>query len=554
MTLRARRAAAGLVLFAMAFVAHPALGQGTAVVRGRVVAADTGLPLRRATVALRSVGQKEGGLSADTDAEGAFTFHGVPAGRYRLSATKTRYVDAALGARAPGRPGRAFDLADGQKIDGLTLPMATAGVITGRVVDDAGEPVANAMVMALRQRRGDGGTRLSATAHSRPTDDTGAYRLFGLPPGRYFLSAVPPHAAPHAHDLVDTSGTTLATTYYASTPVASEAQPIDVAAGLEAFADIALAPTRVTSVAGEVVDTAGRPAKVGFVRLIPQGGDDDASGWLHGGMREGAFSISRVPPGDYLLSVQAFFAEDDVLRMMGSGSIEGGAYTVPLTVSGTPIADLRVVVPPFVDVPGRILFDGDPTAEGRPAVTIFAASNTRGGEMGPRTQAGADGRFTLRVRPGSWRVHAVTAGRWMEKRRTFRGRAVPLDALVEVDGEPGARLEILLTSQLTAITGTASDTDGQPLRDYHVIAFPAAGGDIASAGFRLRQERADAQGRFRVEALPPGDYLVAALADHDPQQQPLDDELLDSLRAGATRVRLGEGATEAVSLKVSPAP
>ena len=554
MTLRTSRAAAMVVLFAMAFAAHPALGQGTAVVRGRVVAADTGLPLRRATVALRSVGRTEGGLSADTDADGAFVFQGVPAGRYRLGATKTQYVDAALGARAPGRPGRAFDLADGQKIDGLTLRMATAGVITGRVVDDAGEPVANAQVAALRPRTVNGAIRLVPTPHGRTTDDSGAYRLFGLPPGRYFLSAQPGFAAPHAHDLVATSATALATTYHPSTPVASEAQPIDVLPGVDTFADIALVPTQVTSISGEVVDAAGRPARVGFVQLRPQG-SDDASGWLHGAVREGGgFGISSVPPGDYFLSVQAFFGEDELLRMMGTGSIEGGAYTVPLTVSGTPIPDLRVVVPPFVEVPGRILFDGDPPAEGRPAVTIFASSNTRGGEMGPRTQAGADGRFTLRMRPGSWRLHAVTAGRWMEKRRTFRGRALPLDALVEVDGEPGARLDIVLTSQLTAITGTASDADGQPLRDYHVVAFPAGGGDIASAGFRLRQERADAQGRFRIEALPPGDYLVAALADHDPQQQPLDDELLDSLRAGATRVRLGDGATETVPLKVSPAP
>lgn len=554
MTLRTSRTVAVLVLLAMTLTAQPVPGQGTALVRGRVVAADTGLPLRRATVALRSLGQQDGGLSADTDTDGAFVFQGVPAGRYRLSATKTRYVDTALGARAPGRPGRAFDLAEGQKIDGLLLRMPTAGVITGRVVDDAGEPVANATVVALRQRRGDAGPRFSTTAHSRPTDDTGAYRLFGVPPGRYFLSALPPHAGLPTHGLVDTSGTALATTYYPATSVASEAQPIEVAAGVEAFADIALAPTRVTSVAGEVVDTAGRPAKMGFTQLIPQGRDEEPHGWRHGEVRDGRFALSGIAPGDYTLSVQAFFGEDEVLRMMGTGSIEGGAHAVPLTVSGEPIADLRVVVPPLVDVPGRILLDGDPPAESRPAVTIFASSTTRGGEMGPRTQAGADGRFTLRMRPGSWRLHAVTAGRWMEKRRTFRGRTVPLDALVEVDGEPGARLEILLTSQLTAITGTASDADGQPLRDYHVVAFPAAGGDIASAGLRLRQERADAQGRFRIEALPPGDYLVAALADHDPQQQAIDDEILDSLRAGATRVRLGDGATETVSLKVSPAP
>lgn len=557
MSALARRAAAALVLFAMTFAGQPGFAQGAAVVRGRVVEAGTGLPLRRVTVALRSVSQKEGGQSAVTDAEGAFAFEAVPKGRYRLSASKTRYVDTALGARAPGRPGRAFDLADGQKLEGLTIRLALAGVIAGRVLDDAGEPVSNATVIALRQRGTAGATRLAPTMHGRSTDDTGAYRLFGLPPGRYFLSVRAGHEAPRAHDLLDTSGTAFAPTYYPSTPVASEAQPIDVAAGVDAFADIALVPTKVTSVAGEVVDAAGRPARIGFVHLVPVGREDgsDASGWLNGHVREGGgFTLSSVPPGDYTLAVQAFFGEDELMRMMATGSMQGSAYKVPLTVSGDPITDLRVVVPPPVEVTGRVLFDGEPPGGASPAVTVFAASGTHGEMSGPRTQVGADGRFTLQMLPGPWRFAAWTTSRWMPKRLTFRGRSVPLDAAVEVDTEPGARLEIVLTSQLTVVTGTASDADGKPLLDYHAVVFPAATGPAPTQSWRTRIERPDTQGRFRLEGLLPGEYLVAAIADYEPNEQPVDDELLESLRPDATRVTIGEGSTETIALKVSPAP
>ena len=204
---------------------------GTAVVRGRVVSADTGLPLRRAKVSLRDAREPQG-RSVTTDAAGAFAFEAVPKGRYRLRASKARYVDGALGGRRPGAPGRAFDVADGQKIDNLTIVLATAGVITGRVLDDGGEPMTGATVMALRQRTVNGVTRLAPSEHARPTDDTGAYRLFGLEPGRYYLS-VRPDDERHTPD-VDTSVTGLAPTYYPSTAVASEAQPIDVAAGAEA--------------------------------------------------------------------------------------------------------------------------------------------------------------------------------------------------------------------------------------------------------------------------------------------------------------------------------
>jgi protocatechuate 3,4-dioxygenase beta subunit len=571
MTARAGRAAAALVLAVLLAGGaaraqgppamtdpgtRPAPPAGTAAVRGRVLDAETGLPLRRATVALRQVGDGRGGQSAMTDEDGAFAFEAVPTGRYRLSASKTRYVDTALGARAHGRPGRAFALAGGQKLEGVTIRLAAAGVITGRVFDDAGEPVANAHVSAMRQRTVNGATRLAPTMHGRTTDDTGAYRLFGLPPGRYVLSVRPGAAEAPTHDLVDTSGTALAPTYHPSTPVASEAQPVEVAAGLETFADVALVPTRVTSVTGEVVNVAGRPAKFGFVQLIPQGsGTPSDGGWLHGDVRDGAFTLSKVPPGDYTLSVQAFFGEDEMLRMMASGSIEVSAFKVPLTVSSTPVADLRVVVPPSIDVAGRVVFEGQPPAGSLPTATIFATASSAHGEMGPRTQIGADGRFTLRMLPGAWRFHALTARGWMPKRLSYRGRTLAPDAVVEVDTETGARIDILMTSQLTVVTGTASDAAGAPLLDYHAVVFPAepAGGGPQS-GIRTRAERADAQGRFRLEALLPGEYLVAAVADFEPGEQALDDELLDSLRAGATPIRLGEGETAMVTLKVSPVP
>jgi hypothetical protein len=156
---------------------------GTAVVRGRVVAADTGLPVRRAIVSLRNVREDARGQSTVTAADGTFAFEAVPEGRYRLGASKSRYVDTAFGARAPGRPGRAFELARGQKIEDVTIALALAGVITGHVFDDTGDPVAGATVMALQRRTPEGAPRAVPSIYGR-SDDTGSYRLFGLKPGR----------------------------------------------------------------------------------------------------------------------------------------------------------------------------------------------------------------------------------------------------------------------------------------------------------------------------------------------------------------------------------
>src|SRR5207248_8888823 len=62
------------------------------------------------------------------------------------------------------------------------------GVIAGRVLDEEGEPLPWAQVSALREVYSNGKRRLSPEALV-PTNDLGEFRLFGLKPGRYFVSA-----------------------------------------------------------------------------------------------------------------------------------------------------------------------------------------------------------------------------------------------------------------------------------------------------------------------------------------------------------------------------
>src|SRR5438128_6148938 len=64
---------------------------GTARIRGRVVAADTGLPLRKAQVRVFSPELRENRM-ASTDAEGKYELKDLPAGRYQVSVTKGSYV------------------------------------------------------------------------------------------------------------------------------------------------------------------------------------------------------------------------------------------------------------------------------------------------------------------------------------------------------------------------------------------------------------------------------------------------------------------------------
>ncbi len=115
--------------------------KGTAVLKGQVMAAGTGTPVRRAQVRAMSMEGRGGGVTS-TDAEGRYEIKELPAGRYNVTATQRRFRRrATYGQRRPGEPGTPIDLADGQTADKVNFVLSRGSVISGKIVDDGGEPV-----------------------------------------------------------------------------------------------------------------------------------------------------------------------------------------------------------------------------------------------------------------------------------------------------------------------------------------------------------------------------------------------------------------------------
>ena len=134
---------------------------GTARIRGRVMSAETGGPVRRAQV--RISGPDIGAKTAITDADGRFEFRDLPGGRFNLSATKSGFVTVQYGQTRPFESGKAIELVDGQLLDKADIAMPRGSVIAGRVLDEFGDPVADAIVNAMRSAWTGGRRRLQPT-------------------------------------------------------------------------------------------------------------------------------------------------------------------------------------------------------------------------------------------------------------------------------------------------------------------------------------------------------------------------------------------------------
>jgi hypothetical protein len=146
--------------------------QTAASVSGVVIDARTRLPVPDARVLLAPLeAPLTQSLIGSTDVEGRFQIGNVPPGPYRLFANHADYLR--------GEHTAPVTLTAAQRIDDLSIALTATAVISGRVTTEAGEPAPKVYVRAHTDK---------PVAESR-TNDLGEYRLFGLRPGTYVISA-----------------------------------------------------------------------------------------------------------------------------------------------------------------------------------------------------------------------------------------------------------------------------------------------------------------------------------------------------------------------------
>src|SRR4051812_4845106 len=167
----------------------PSAQTGTAIIRGRIVSAETGKPLRRARITANAPELGGEGRTASTSVDGRYELKDLPAGRYTVRVARSGYLPLQYGQRRPLEQGKPLQLLDRQAIENIDFSLPRSSVITGRVTDETNEPIADVQVTAMRSMYYQGKRRLVAAGAPIRTDDAGEYRVIGLSPGTYYVSA-----------------------------------------------------------------------------------------------------------------------------------------------------------------------------------------------------------------------------------------------------------------------------------------------------------------------------------------------------------------------------
>jgi hypothetical protein len=582
----------------------PETGSGS--ISGVVLTDDAGAaPVRRATVTLRNT-DSSASTVAVTDAAGRFAFSDLPAGRFLVSAAKPAYVSIAYGARAPRSPGLAIALENGQRLADLTIRMARGAVVTGRVVDQLGQPAVGLRVTASERTIVNGVPSYRPGFGSGATvDDRGLYRIYGLAAGTYVIAASSggglaalggaarvttaeevqwalrgnaptPGGRPAASTPPPPRGPGLryAPVFYPGTTDAAGAVPITLTAGEERSAvDFVVELVPTATVEGAVVRPDGQPASAN-VQVMALSSSARIPGVFELPPRasvtpDGRFSLSGLGPGHYTVMARAASAAIAPGPLAPAGGRGGGGApamdlwaATEIDVAGHDITDVTLRLATGVTVSGRVTTEtASPEAgslAGRGSVRLVAPPDSAMSLGVPPAQIGADGSFTFTgVTPGAYLLSANLTGgspatpAWTLKSATLGGRDVLDTPLVIAPGQDVAGLVVTFSDRVTELSGSLIDQVGRPAPNHFVVLFSTNPAYWRQQSRWLRQPaRPASDGRFSVAGMPAGEYFLAAVTEFEPNEW-YTPAFLQQLVPLSLRITLAEGEKKTQDLRLA---
>jgi hypothetical protein len=449
-----------------------------AVIRGQVVARDSGKPVPGALVRADGSGRAGDGNSvAFADDGGNFTLKGLDSGSVEVNALGRGYASNTPTTVAVGI---------GEQIDGVKVLVDRAYSISGRVVrkrkPDQGLPGVTIGAFSIAAK--------SFGIALEPTPEDGAFEIVGLKPATYIIGAIGESSVPEIGktvEVVDKDVEDVIVELDAGVTIAGRVEP----------------PTPEVEISIEPQGTIGIANMFDAVKTVLVHGTTDATG---------AFTLKNVPGGAFKLEASA---------------PAGNAGSIPLVVAETDQSGLVVKLEPRASISGRVI-DTSGNAVAKASVDAKRLDDDKSMKISfnDRRRGDAttkpDGTFTIvGLEAGKYRVKASTGREeWFEDVSEIKkGAAPPKEkknvAELELVGAT-AKTGVVLTVEARdgVIRGTVIAPDKKPAADSWVTARRAPRARACRWDARLRHEelrlvatRADQRGRSVHDREAPQGHL-----------------------------------------------
>jgi hypothetical protein len=530
---------------------------GTGRISGVVMAADSGLPLPGVMVTIR--GSTLATQAAMTDADGRYRAEGLRAGRYVLTFSKAGFVTLEYGQRTAFSPRTPLSLREGQAVDNAHIALPRAGAIEGRVTDGMGQPLADVAVTALRPEYTPDGFTLVRSGRQATTDDRGAYRLWGLDAGDYYVratrgslvfadSGMPGYASPPG----------LAAVYFPGTADVDAAGRVPVRHRQEVTGlDIALRPVRTARVRGTVAG----PASIngGTAISLVRAGPVPGPAGVAEADADGHFELARVPPGSYIVRAQTMPAEI-MIEVAKTGRTDAMLRTrdvyygvVPIDVAGEDIDGLIVRTAPGGIIQGQVVLDGRPYSPEKGVTIAPAPADATSLVATPQVLAvSPDGTFELANLFGTFVLRLSGLPSSLATAAVTHAGVDVTDTGVRVTS--GATVEDVRIELAPPVTRLGGRVEGGCAAgaECDVLIFSRDDLKWTLPQSRYVRRTRTVEGRFEIAGLPEGSYVAVALPAIDRNRE-RDPAFLRQQAASplAVPVTLGAGRPEAVDLRIA---